>query len=109
MKSKGWQLSSIAKSRLKKRYRKEIRLKVYGQLAIFIALGVLVILLVSVIIRGHSAFTKTEIALDLTLDSNLIQITDNNNMQIKKGKYGKIIRQDLFDIFLIQHYRILIK
>ncbi len=99
MKSKGWQLSSIAKSRLKKRYRKEIRLKVYGQLAIFIALGVLVILLVSVIIRGHSAFTKTEIALDLTLDSNLIQITDNNNMQIKKGKYGKIIRQALFDIF----------
>ena len=74
MKSKGWQLSSIAKSRLKKRYRKEIRLKVYGQLAIFIALGVLVILLVSVIIRGHSAFTKTEIALDLTLDSNLIQM-----------------------------------
>ena len=46
MKNKGWQLSSIAKSRLKKRYRKEKRLRAYGQLAIFIALGVLAFLFV---------------------------------------------------------------
>ena len=92
MKNKGWQLSSIAKSRLKKRYRKEKRLRAYGQLAIFIALGVLVVLLVSVFIRGHSAFTKTEIALNLTLDPSLIEIGDkNDNTEIRKGDYGKII------------------
>ena len=100
MKNKGWQLSSIAKSRLKKRYLKEKRLKFYGQLAIFIALGVLAILLVSVILRGHSAFTKTEIALDLALDSSFIEISDiNNNAEIIRGKYGKIIRQALFNVF----------
>ncbi len=100
MKNKGWQLSSIAKSRLKKRYRKEKRLRAYGQLAIFIALGVLVVLLVSVFIRGHSAFTKTEIALNLTLDPSLIEIGDkNDNTEIRKGEYGKIIRQALFEVF----------
>lgn len=97
---KGWQLTSAASSGLKKRYRKEKRLRAYGQLAIFMALGVLIVLLVSIVIRGHSAFTKTEIALSLTLESALIDTGDKSiSKKISKGKYGKIIRQSLFESF----------
>ena len=54
MKEAGWQGSKSSVRRLKKRYRRERRLKVYGIFAILIALGVLALLLGSVIERGLS-------------------------------------------------------
>ena len=65
----GWQVSEFSKRRLKKRYRRERRMKLAGILAIVIALGVLAVLMGSVIARGYPAFVKTEIALTVTLPS----------------------------------------
>jgi len=94
MKRAGWQVLETSSRRLNKRYRRERRLKALGILAILIALGVLALLLGSVIERSYPAFVKTEIALDLNISSTLVK-PDNP----AKGKYGKIIRNALFDIF----------
>ena len=94
MTGSGWQVSGASARRLKKRYRRERRLKAFGILAILIALGVLALLLGSVIARGYPAFIKTEIALDLDISAKLGK-ADN----LSKSKYGKIVRNALFDAF----------
>jgi phosphate transport system permease protein len=95
-----WQLSERAARRLKKRYRRERRLKALGILAICLALGVLALLLGSVIARGYPAFVKTEIALEISFEAKLIDPGGRlEPSQLAKGKYGKILRQALFETF----------
>ena len=73
---------------LRKRYRAEARFKMYGIAAIFAALAMLAVLLGSIVTTGVSAFTQTEIALDVTLDSSQI-----DPAAIAKGNYRKIVRE----------------
>lgn len=61
---------------LKKRYRKERRFRVYGMVAIFIALASLFILFADIINKGHSGFIKTTVTLDVRLDSEQMYLTD---------------------------------
>lgn len=61
---------------LKKRYRKERRFRVYGMLAIFIALASLFILFADIINKGHTGFIKTTISLDVRLDAEQMYLTD---------------------------------
>jgi len=72
---------------LRKRYRAEARFRMYGIAAIFAALAMLAVLLGSIVTTGVSAFTQTEIALDVTLDSSQI-----DPAAIAKGNYRKIVR-----------------
>ncbi len=67
----GWQVSDKTEKQIKKRYRRERRLKLMGLLAIGVALGVLLLLLVNVISRGHMAFVKTELAINITIEQKL--------------------------------------
>jgi len=100
MKHKAWQQSERAAKRLKKRYSRERRLKAAGIFAIGLALGVLVLLLGSVIARGYPAFIKTEIALDITFDQKLIDPSGTGEIaHLAKGKYGKVLRQALFEYY----------
>ena len=100
MKHKAWQQSERAAKRLKKRYRRERCLKAAGIFAISLALGVLVLLLGSVIARGYPAFIKTEIALDITFDQKLIDPSGTGEIaHLAKGKYGKVLRQALFEYY----------
>ena len=72
---------------LRKRYRAEARFWMYGIAAIFAALAMLAVLLGSIVSTGVSAFTQTEIALDVTLDSSQI-----DPAAIARGNYRKIVR-----------------
>ncbi len=100
MNSKGWQTSERTKRQLRKRYRRERRLKAAGILAIGLALGVLVLLLGSVIERGYPAFVKTEIALEITFDAEMIDPSGTAEAKkLAKGKYGRVLRQTLFAKF----------
>ena len=90
----GWQVSKHSARQLKRRYRRERWLKALGILAIVIALGVLVLLLGSVIARGYPAFVKTEIALEVNFKAELI-----DPGQPGGGRYGRIIRNALFEAF----------
>ncbi|PXX93340.1 phosphate ABC transporter permease PtsA [Marinobacter vulgaris] len=68
--------AEIVRNSLKRRYRKERRFRLYGMLAIFIALGSLFVLFADIINKGHSGFIKTTITLDVTLDSEMMYLDD---------------------------------
>ncbi|WP_344807233.1 phosphate ABC transporter permease PstA [Allohahella marinimesophila] len=68
--------AEIVRNSLKRRYRKERRFRVYGMLAIFIALASLVILFADIVSKGHTGFVKTTITLDVELDSELMYLDD---------------------------------
>lgn len=68
--------AEIVRNSLKRRYRKERRFRLYGMLAIFIALASLVILFTDIISKGHTGFVKTTITLDVTLDSEIMYLDD---------------------------------
>ena len=68
--------AEIVRNSLKRRYRKERRFRMYGILAIFIALASLFILFADIISKGHTGFLKTTITLDVTLDSETMYLDD---------------------------------
>ncbi|KPQ29064.1 MAG: phosphate ABC transporter, permease protein PstA [Marinobacter excellens HL-55] len=68
--------AEIVRNSLKRRYRKERRFRMYGMLAIFIALASLAILFADIITKGHTGFVKTTITLDVTLDSDMMYLDD---------------------------------
>ncbi len=68
--------AEIVRQSLKRRYRKERRFRLYGILAIFIALASLFILFADIIGKGHSGFVKTTITLDVALDSESMYLDD---------------------------------
>ncbi|MBL4611093.1 MAG: phosphate ABC transporter permease PstA [Pseudomonas sp.] len=68
--------AEIVRQSLKKRYRKERRFRLYGMVAIFIALASLFILFADIINKGHTGFIKTTITLDVSLDGEQMYLTD---------------------------------
>ncbi|GGC64359.1 phosphate ABC transporter permease PstA [Marinobacter halophilus] len=68
--------AEIVRNSLKRRYRKERRFRLYGILAIFIALASLFILFADIIGKGHTGFVKTTITLEVVLDSELMYLDD---------------------------------
>ncbi len=68
--------AELVRQSLKRRYRKERRFRLYGIVAIFIALASLFILFADIIGKGHSGFVKTTITLDVTLDSEAMYLDD---------------------------------
>ncbi|WP_417529961.1 phosphate ABC transporter permease PstA [Marinobacter lipolyticus] len=68
--------AELVRQSLKRRYRKERRFRLYGIVAIFIALASLFILFADIIGKGHTGFVKTTITLDVTLDSETMYLDD---------------------------------
>ncbi|MBS8240457.1 phosphate ABC transporter permease PtsA [Marinobacter lipolyticus] len=68
--------AEIVRQSLKRRYRKERRFRLYGILAIFIALASLFILFADIIGKGHTGFVKTTITLDVPLNSDAMYLDD---------------------------------
>ncbi|MCG2580829.1 MAG: phosphate ABC transporter permease PstA [Marinobacter sp.] len=68
--------AELVRQSLKRRYRKERRFRLYGIVAISIALASLFILFADIIGKGHSGFVKTTITLDVTLDSEIMYLDD---------------------------------
>ena len=65
-------LSAGARARLRRRHAAERRFRWYGLAAILVAIAMLALLLVSIVVKGHSAFLQTEIGLDIHFDAELI-------------------------------------
>ncbi|MGM0772263.1 phosphate ABC transporter permease PstA [Marinobacter sp.] len=68
--------AEIVRNSLKRRYRKERRFRLYGMLAIFLALGSLFVLFADIINKGHSGFVKTTVTLEVNLDSETMYLDD---------------------------------
>jgi phosphate transport system permease protein len=67
----------IISKRLNKRYRAEKRFKFYGMLAIFFSLSFLLLLFVTIIGNGYSAFLQTYVQLEIHFDPTVI---DKDNL-----------------------------
>lgn len=94
--------SEAAIKRLKKRHASERRFKFYGQLAIGIALSALVVLAYSIFTRAAPAFTKHEIAFDLTLDQATVApngIEDRLAIASNIGGFYSLVQSDLRTTF----------
>ena len=90
----------LSEARLRKRYRAETRFRLYGVAAILLAVGILALLLGSIIATGSSAFTRTEIALDIHFDPATIDPSGGRDPEIlARANYRKLARAGLAELF----------
>lgn len=68
--------AEIVRQSLKRRYRKERRFRMYGVMAIAIALVSLLVLFVDIIGKGYTGFIKTTITLEVPLDGEAMYLDD---------------------------------
>lgn len=78
-------IASKIEKGLRRRKRKELRLKIYGVTAILISLLFLVSLLTSIISNGYTAFLQTQIKLPVYFEESLVE----------KENYRKTIKNSL--------------
>ena len=90
----------LSPTRLRKRYRAEARFRLYGIAAILLAVGILALLLSSIVATGFSAFTQTEIALDVHFDPAAIDPKGKRDPEVlATANYRKLARASLTGIF----------
>ena len=90
----GWTWSDVAARRLKRRHAADRRLRIYGIAAIAIAVGLLLTLLTSILVASWTAWSTTQIRLEVNLDPNEIE-ADN----LAKGDYQDLVRNALYKLF----------
>ena len=87
-------------STLRRRHAAEQRLILAGELAIGLAVAMLLVLLTSIVGRGYSAFVQTEVTLDLDLSAASIDPTGTRDPDtLRHANYAGIIRESLYRIF----------
>ena len=89
-----WSAAS-SESRRRRRHAADRRLQAYGLIAISIAIGLLAILVMSLIVTGHSAFVQTELTLRLDISADRVKREDPAS-----GDYRAIIADALAAHFL---------
>ncbi len=93
------QAELVTKS-LKKRYRAEKRFRFFGVLSIVIGLVALTVLFVEIFGNGVGGFRQTYIALDITYDSEVIEVADaRDDDQLRAGYFEGAIRESLRELF----------
>ena len=89
----------VARS-VKRRHAAERRFRLYGVVAISLALLFLVALFASIIANGASAFLQTKIRLAVTLDAQAIDPQGTGDVEVLSGAdYGGLIKRALRDLF----------
>lgn len=90
----------LVNKNLAKRYRAEKRFKAYGIAAIAFGMACLLFLFADIIGKGHSAFLQTYVKLNVTMDAEVLEISDISNAdQVAAANYQGIIKQSLRDRF----------
>jgi len=90
----------LIKSRLKMRYAKEKAFRALGIAAIAAALLMLVILFVTIIGSGYTAFQQTFVQLEINFDRDKIDPDGTGDMEIiSQADYGGIVKKTLRGMF----------
>ncbi len=85
---------------LKRRYAKEKRFKMLGLTAIGLGLLFVLVLFVSIISNGYTAFVQTHIRLDVTFDADIIDPDGTRDPAVlRRADYRQIIRAPLRELF----------
>lgn len=82
--------SQAAKARLAARHRAERRFKFYGLAAIVAAGGFLCAIVADIVVKARPAFTKSQIALDVPVTSDLV-----DPAAVKNGDFDGVLRTAL--------------
>jgi phosphate transport system permease protein len=92
--------SEAAERRLRKRYAAERRFAFYGVAAICVAMGALLLLLVSIVRNGTSAFWQHELTLQVELDRSVLGLGDAvDAAALSSANYQAAIKQSLYRLF----------
>jgi phosphate transport system permease protein len=94
--------TQLVKESLKKRYAREARFRLYGQIAVSTGFIFLALLLFDIIAKALPAFQATEIQLELQIDRQSIGLDENSpldNDALLSLNYGGIIKNALRDRF----------
>ncbi|MBE7637216.1 phosphate ABC transporter permease PstA [Sneathiella sp. P13V-1] len=92
---KDW-ASAETVSNLKKRHRSEKRFRILGIGAIFTALTLLAILIVSIVGKGATAFLQTTVTLDVTFKEQVIDPKGTRDeATMRAASYGGLVRDAL--------------
>jgi len=85
-------------ARLKQRYAAEARFKLYGKLAIAAALSAVFFLLYTIFTAGYSAFWRTQIQSEVTLDANFLKVTpQSSNEELARANYLGLFRKNVVE------------
>ena len=91
-------LRQTVEARLKKRYAQEMRFRLYGRLAIVVALSFLAILLGRIVTQGYSTFVDYQITVPVHLDASKIDRADptgaNYDMLVANSVLAKLGETD---------------
>ena len=86
----------LSAKRLKRRYAAERRFRLYGLAAVCAAIAMLGLLLGSIVFKGASAFFATEIALEITFESDVIDPDGARDLKVlQRADYDKLIKDAL--------------
>ena len=85
---------SGAAKRVARRHAADRRLRIYGLTAIFLAAGLLGVLVTSLVVTGHHAFVQTKVQMDVYLDP---EILDPANPE--RGNYRNLVRDAFYGLF----------
>ena len=81
---------------LKRRHAAERRFRIYGVVAISLALGMLALLFVTIAVQGYPAFFATEVRLDVYFDPDLIDAQGGREpAALARGDYPALLRRAL--------------
>ena len=85
---------------MKRRRAAERRFRFFGKCAVGLGLGFLVILFVSIVGNGYSAFWQTRITLDVTIDEAIVDPAGTRDPALlRAADYGALIKQSLREMF----------
>jgi phosphate transport system permease protein len=90
----------LSEARVRRRYAAERRFRMYGVIAIALAIGMLGILLVSIVSKGYTAFAQTDLVLDIHFDPEVIDPGNTRDPAvIGQANYDALIRDSLQALF----------
>ncbi|SIT00128.1 phosphate ABC transporter permease PstA [Insolitispirillum peregrinum] len=93
-------ISETVNAGLKSRYRSEARFRAYGAGAIVLALVMLVLLFVTIIGKGYTAFVQTELQLTIATSGEALGIgNDRDAAALNRADYQAQIKASLRDMF----------
>ncbi len=91
-------LRQVVEARLKKRHAQEMRFRLYGRMAIIVALSFLALLLGRIVTQGYSTFVDYRIAVPVHLDASRIDKADptgaNYDMMVAQSILAKLGEKD---------------
>ena len=83
---------------LKQRYAAEARFKLYGKLAIAAALSAVFFLLYTIFTAGYSAFWRTQIQYEVTLDASFLKVTPQSSYEeLARANYLGLFRKNVVE------------